>query len=319
LSETAGQLGSSRPFWEEEPERLPGPRSSAPSPYPRGRAHREKEENAMNDPVEGRYAGVDVSKGRLDVAALRRGTPVERFSVANDPEGVDALVGRLGEAGAELVVLESTGGYERPAAAAMAAADIPVAVVNPRQARDFAKSTGRLAKTDKIDAEALTRFAEAVRPEPRALPNEEALLLGEILDRRRQLVVMLVAKKNHLSAVVSTPVRRRIRSHTHWLEKEISHTDRELEEAVEASPEWRENEALLRTAPRLRPLGRASRARGPRPQVPLHPGGRRPLRPRFRENAGQAGGVGRQGEGENRPLHGRPGRLAPQPGHPGVL
>lgn len=207
----------------------------------------------MNDPVGGRYAGVDVSKGHLDVAALRRGTPVERFSVANDPQGVDALVGRLGEAGAELVVLESTGGYERPAAAAMAAAGIPVAVVNPRQARDFAKATGRLAKTDKIDAEALARFAEAVRPEPRALPDDEALLLGEILDGRRQLIVMLVAEKNRLSAVVSAPVSRRIRSHVHWLEKEISRTDRELEEAVEASPEWRENEALLRTVPGVGP------------------------------------------------------------------
>ncbi len=125
--------------------------------------------------------------------------------------------------------------------------------VNPRRARDFAKATGKLAKTDRIDAEVLARFAEAVRPEPRALPDEEALLLGEILDRRRQLVVMLVAEDNRLSAVVSAPVRRRIRAHVRWLEKELARTDRELEEAVEASPVWRENEALLRTVPGVGP------------------------------------------------------------------
>jgi transposase len=229
-----------------------------------GPATRRRRSDAMDDPVGGCHLGVDVSKGRLDVAALRgRGAPTERFSVANDPEGVGVLVGRLGRAGAELVVLESTGGYERAAAAALAASGVPVAVVNPRQARDFAKATGRLAKTD---AEILARFAEAVRPEPRALPGEEALLLGEMLDRRRELVAMLVAENNRLSAVVSAPVKRRIRSHVLWLEKELERTERELEETVEASEAWREDEALLRSVPGVGPtLARTLLAELPEP------------------------------------------------------
>ena len=154
--------------------------------------------------VEERYAGVDVSKARLDVAVRPTG---ERYSVANEPEGIDTLIERLGEAGPpQLVVLEATGGFERPAAAAIVASGIAVAVVNPRQARDFAKATGTLAKTDKIDAYVLARFAEALKPEPRTLPGEEALLLGEILDRRRQLISMLVAENNRLSAVQSSGV-----------------------------------------------------------------------------------------------------------------
>ena len=197
-----------------------------------------------------RYAGVDVSKARLDVAVRPTG---ERYSLANEPEGIDALVGGLEEAGPELVVLEATGGFERPAAAALAASGIAVAVVNPRQARDFAKATGTLAKTDKIDAYVLARFAEALKPEPRTLPGEEALLLGEILGRRRQLIGMLVAENNRLSAIVSAPVKRRIRAHMRWLEKELSRTDLELEEILEASPVWRENEALLRSVPGVGP------------------------------------------------------------------
>ena len=199
-----------------------------------------------------RYAGVDVSKARLDVAVRPTG---ERYSVANNPEGIDTLVERLlVEAGSpKLVVLEATGGFERPAAMALAASGIPVAVVNPRKARDFAKATGTLAKTDRIDAYVLARFAEALKPEPRALPDEEALLLSEILDRRRQLIAMLVAENNRLSATVSGPVKRRLRVHVGWLQKELSRTDRELEEVVEASPAWRENEALLRSVPGVGP------------------------------------------------------------------
>lgn len=152
------------------------------------------------------------------------------------------------------MVLEATGGYERPAAAALAAGGLPVAVVNPRQARDFAKATGRLAKTDALDAYSLARFPEAVRPEPRVLPDEEALLLREILDRRRQLIGMLLAQNNRLSATTSEPVRKRIQAHIRWLEKEISYTDSKLEEAIEQSPTWRENEALLRSVPGVGPV-----------------------------------------------------------------
>lgn len=197
------------------------------------------------------YVGVDVSKERLDVA-LRPTGGHHWFS--NDPDGIEALVSRLAEERPALVVLEASGGYERPAAAALAASGLAIAVVNPRQARDFAKATGKLAKTDALDAESLARFAEAVKPEPRVLPGEEAVLLGEILDRRRQLIGMLVAENNRLSATASESVRRRIQAHIRWLEKEISRTDGELEEAIERSPTWRENESLLRSVPGVGPV-----------------------------------------------------------------
>jgi transposase len=198
-----------------------------------------------------RYAGVDVSKARLDVAVRPTG---ECYSVANDPEGIETLVEGLEEVDPpKLVVLEATGGFERPAAMALAASGIPVAVVNPRKARDFAKATGTLAKTDRIDAYVLARFAEALKPEPRALPDEEAVLLGEIIDRRRQLIGMLVAENNRLSATVSGPVKKRVRAHVGWLEKELKRTERDLEEVLEASPAWRENEALLRSVPGVGP------------------------------------------------------------------
>lgn len=209
----------------------------------------------MSDRIESSdyYVGVDVSKERLDVAF--RPTGGSRCWFANDPAGIDGLLSRLLENDhPALVVLEASGGYERPAAAALAAARLPVAVVNPRQARDFAKATGRLAKTDALDAESLAHFAEAVKPEPRALPGEEVLLLKEILDRRRQLLSMLLAENNRLSAIASEPVRRRVRAHVRWLEKELSRIDRELEEAIEASPTWRENEALLRSVPGVGPV-----------------------------------------------------------------
>lgn len=205
----------------------------------------------MRYPVESCYVGVDVSKERLDVAF--RAASRHCF-FPNDPSGIDDLVHCLLQERPALVVLEASGGYERPAAAALAAGGLPVAVVNPRQARDFAKATGRLAKTDALDADSLARFAEAVRPEPRVLPDEKALLLREILGRRRQLIGMLVAENNRLCATTSKPVRKRIQAHIRWLEEEISYTDSELEEAIEQSPTWRENEALLRSVPGVGPV-----------------------------------------------------------------
>jgi transposase len=198
-----------------------------------------------------RHVGIDVSKERLDVCSLPDGGT---FSVANDRAGIDELLARLLEGvRPELVVLEATGKYERPADVAVAAAGIAVAVVNPRQARDFAKAAGRLAKTDRIDAEVLARFAGAVGPRPSVLPDEEARVLQDILLRRRQLLEMMVAEKNRLQ-MASEAVARRIAAHVRWLEKELCRVDRELDEAVRESETWRANEELLRSVPGVGPV-----------------------------------------------------------------
>jgi transposase len=197
------------------------------------------------------YAGVDVSKGRLEVFVAPTG---ERFSIPNDEVGVEELLARLEESTPALVVLEATGGFERPVAAALVASGLAVAVVNPRQARDFARATGRLAKTDRIDAESLARFAEAVRPAPRPIPDEEARALGEILARRRQLVGMLTAENNRLVTATARRVKQRIEAHVRWLEKELTRAERDLQEAIEESPAWRENEELLRGVPGVGPV-----------------------------------------------------------------
>ena len=196
------------------------------------------------------HVGIDVSKRRLDVCLMPDG---EAFAVANDQAGIDRLLSRLQEVRPELVVLEATGRYERPAAAAIAARGIPVAVVNPRRARDFAKATGRLAKTDKIDACILARFATAVDLRPSVLPDEESSALQAILTRRRQILEMLVAEKNRLK-MAPEAVAKRIRAHMEWLEKEIERTDRELDEAIASSTTFKHNEALLRSVPGVGPV-----------------------------------------------------------------
>lgn len=196
------------------------------------------------------HVGIDVSKRFLEVSVMPDG---EAFAVVNDHRGIDELLSRLEELRPALVVLEATGRYERPAAAAIAARAIPVAVINPRQARDFAKATGRLAKTDRIDAEILARFAAAVELRPSVLPDEESSALQAILTRRRQLVEMLVAENNRLK-MAPEAVAKRIRAHMEWLEKEIERTDRELDEAIEASTTFKENEALLRSVPGVGPV-----------------------------------------------------------------
>jgi transposase len=195
--------------------------------------------------------GIDVSKARLDVFVRPAGVA---FGVANDEEGIDGLVARLAGEGAALAVVEATGGFERPVAAALAAAGLPVAVVNPRQVRDFARATGRLAKTDALDAEILARFAEAVRPEARPVPDEEAREFAEVLARRRQIVGMLTAEKNRLGFASTKPVKKRIEAHVRWLEKELIRTERDLDGTIEGSPTLRENEALLRSVPGVGPV-----------------------------------------------------------------
>lgn len=200
------------------------------------------------------HVGIDVSKRTLDVCVLpsEAGDPRgESFVVANDQEGVSELLSRIEGLSPKLVVLEATGRYERLAATSIAARGIPVAVINPRQARDFAKAMGTLASEapDKIDAFVLARFAGAVQPRASAIPDEEALALQGILARRRQLIEMLVSENNRLKMAREEALAKRIRTHMRWLEKEIERTDGDLDGAIEGNAAFKANEILLRSVP----------------------------------------------------------------------
>lgn len=195
------------------------------------------------------FVGIDVSKAQLDLAFRPEGT----FSAPNDEAGCAQVLARLRATLPTLVVLEATGGLEIPITGILAAAGVPVVVVNPRQVRDFAKATGRLAKTDALDAQTLAHFAEVLRPEPRPLPDEQTQALAALLARRRQLVEMLTAEKNRLGSA-RTPVRKSLRTHIAWLERELRHTDRDLAHAIRESPMWREQDDRLRSVPGIGPV-----------------------------------------------------------------
>lgn len=182
------------------------------------------------------FVGIDVAKARLDVAVR---PAEEAWAAPNDEAGIEAVVDRLRALAPTLVVLEATGGLEVPLAAALAAAALPVAVVNPRQVRDFAKAVGQLAKTDALDAALLARFAEAVRPPVRAVPDAEAQALSALLARRRQTIAMLVAEQQRLGTALPA-VRPRVERHIAWLREELADVDAELARAIRASPAWRE-------------------------------------------------------------------------------
>lgn len=188
------------------------------------------------------FVGIDVSGAWLDVAVRPGG---EAWRCANDEAGVGALAGRLRALGPALVVLEATGGLERAAVAALALAGLAVAVVNPRQVRDFAKASGRLAKTDALDAAALAHFAQALRPEPRPLPDAAQQALAALVERRRQVVGMLTAERNR-ARQAQPAVRPRVEEHIRWLEQALADLDDELDRTLRASPLWREREPLLR-------------------------------------------------------------------------
>jgi transposase len=195
-----------------------------------------------------RYVGIDVSKDALDVAMA--GEPSHQ--IANDAAGIAALVAQLRDAGVTLIVLEATGTYHETVTSALVAAGLPVAVVNPQQVRAFARSTGQRAKTDRLDAVMLARFAAAVRPEPRPLPPEAVQEFAALVDRRRQLVEMLTMEKNR-AAVARRPAQRSVQRHIAYLDAELADADRELTTLIEASPVWRAKEELLRSMPGVGP------------------------------------------------------------------
>jgi transposase len=190
-----------------------------------------------------RFVGIDVAKAALDVFIGSAGTA---FTVVNNALGIRDLVRQL--VPTDFVILEATGGLETPVASALAAAGIAAAIVNPRQVRDFARATGRLAKTDRLDAEVLARFGEAVRPEARPLAEEQAQALEALVTRRRQLVEMLTAEKNRRARAPKV-LHRSIDEHIRWLEKRLSVFDDELGELIRNTPLWRGRDELLRSVP----------------------------------------------------------------------
>lgn len=196
------------------------------------------------------FVGIDVSKDKLDVALLPSD---ERWSVGNNEAEIPSLVERLKQLNPSLIVLEATGGLETLVAASLGTAKLPVAVVNPRQARDFAKAIGKLAKTDDIDAGVLALFAERIRPEPRPLKDQELQELTDLLTRRNQLVAMLTGEKNRLSSAPKT-TRKDIKEHIDWLEKRIKESNGTLEKLIQKTPIWREKDALLQSVPGVGPV-----------------------------------------------------------------
>ncbi len=198
----------------------------------------------------GPFVGIDVSKDHLDVAVLPSG---EGWSAGTQDEDIQSLVKRIRSLKPDLIVLEAIAQLEIPLVGALAARGLPVAVVNPRQVREFARASGILAKTDQIDARVLARFGEAVRPEVRPLKDQQTQALTALVTRRRQLVTMLVAEKNRLAAAPK-PVQKDIKAHIAWLEKRLADIDNQLHEAIRESPVWRANEVLLRSVPGVGPV-----------------------------------------------------------------
>ena len=270
---------------------------------------------------EPRFVGIDVSKAHLDVAVRPTGTS---WALPYDETGIDGLIPQIVDLGPALVLLEATGGLEVPLVAALAAAALPVVVVNPRQVRDFAKATGTLAKTDTLDAGVLAHFADAVRPEVRPLKDAETQVLNSLTARRHQVMTMLVAEKNRLGSAISA-VSPRIEAHIAWLEQELSDLDQGLRQTLRRSPVWREKDDLLRTVPgvgeqisltllaNLPELGTLNR------REIAAPGGGGSLQPRQRRPAGQTRRVGRTLPGAGCPLHGSVGSQPAQPCYPQLL
>lgn len=197
-----------------------------------------------------RFVGIDVSKDTLDVAIRPDGT---HRQVPNTDDGFDQLVALLRPLEPVLIVLEATGGYQRRAVAALGLAGLPVAVVNPARAREFAKALGRRAKTDAVDAAVLAEFAERIRPAARPLPDAQAQQMQELLGRRGQLVGMRTMEKNRLGTALSRTVRRSIEAHLRWLDEQIDGAEKELDQAIERSDVWKARDELLQSIPGIGP------------------------------------------------------------------
>lgn len=196
------------------------------------------------------FWGIDVAKDTLDVAEF---DSQRHWQVANDSAGIAAVVKEMAGTRPQLIVLEATGGYEQEVVWALGVAGLAVVVVNPRQVREFARATGQLAKTDRLDAHVLARFAATVRPEARPLPDAAALELEAYLTRRRQLRDMLTMEQQRLASVRPREVRQSLRKHIAYLQRELRSTESDLSELIKRSPLWRETDDLLQSVPGIGP------------------------------------------------------------------
>ena len=197
------------------------------------------------------FIGIDICKASLEVAVFQRDT---RFVLANKESAFPELLAELISLRPKRIVVEATGGLEIPVVSALYAAGLPVVVVNPRQIRDFAKATGQLAKTDKLDAAVLAHFAAAIQPELRRVKNAAELELDALVTRRRQLVEMLAAEKTRLSSTATTAMRAEVRTHIEWLEQRLEDIDEQLRKRITDSPVWRVKDDLLQTVPGIGPV-----------------------------------------------------------------
>lgn len=220
------------------------PASAQTRPHHKGGRRRPSflRENLVMD---GCFVGIDVSKNQLDGHLLGR----QSFQQPNSTAGVAQVVALLQSVPVTLVVVEATGVLEVPVTRALQKAQIPVAVINPRQGRDFAKATGRLAKTDRIDAETLAWFGQSLRPRPQTLPDEETVALDAIVTRRCQLIDMRTMEKNRLQQTADAKVRQNLEEHLKWLNEHIDDVDRELGEAVRNNPAWQARDELQQSIP----------------------------------------------------------------------
>jgi transposase len=197
----------------------------------------------------GSFVGIDVAKDSMEVTAHGG---KEHWAYANDEYGLVKLAAKMKRLSPVLIVLEATGGYEVMIAAELRSRGFPVAVVNPRHIRDFARSVGILAKTDALDAKVIARYAATVQPTPRALPDEETQRLGAIIMRRRQVIAMLTAEKNRLHQA-DPAVRESLQTHIRWLEQELDDINKELKQKVEDNPEWKEKNDIIQSVPGVGP------------------------------------------------------------------
>lgn len=200
----------------------------------------------MNETIVEKFTGIDVSKSTLDVCIEPLG---QTLHVAYDEAGVRQVVSRLKEVGPTLIVIEATGGLEVRIATELAGKGLPVAVINPRQARDFAKATGQLAKTDRVDAAVLAAFAKAIRPQARPLKDADTRALDDMVSRRRQLIDMRVQETLRLGAAASKPLEKSLNRHIAWLDKRIAEIDTDLTGRLRGSDVWRTKDDLLRGVP----------------------------------------------------------------------